>query len=218
MTPWACTQGNKHIPLGIKDLQLYMHLKHQHEHGTCVKCTPDIQSVNCFSVLQIIYYSAVVWPHKNWGMVWHLWQIHNSCPPNLWEQEILWREHYYYNGAYLPADSNWAPHADAFQSSLENVPMRWTSCCTTLYSWIPIWICSSTHIICQCILRPTKLQMQLRVITYQHLYLKGSMDIWEDPTEGVCQPWGSMAFVLWKPYRSKAPPVKHSMAEVTVSN
>ena len=85
---------------------------------------------------------------------------------------------------------------ELFRKGTPCYPMRWTSCCTTLYTWMPIGqpnLCS--------------LQMQLRVITYQHLYLKGSMDIWEDPTEGVCQPWGSMAFVLWKPYRPKAPPV-----------
>ena len=50
---------------------------------------------------------TVVWPYKNWGTVWHLWQTHNSYPPNLWEQEVLWREYRCYNGPYLLATTSW---------------------------------------------------------------------------------------------------------------
>ena len=59
MTPWACTQGNKHIPLGIKDLQLYMHLKRQQEHVPATLKNSALQTyrvsiVSLYSKLYII--------------------------------------------------------------------------------------------------------------------------------------------------------------------
>ena len=135
-------------------------------------------NIECQLFLCTPYYSAVVWPHKNWGMVWHLWQIHNSCPPYLWEQKNLWREHCCYNGAYLPADLKLGSSCRC--RCLLELFRKHTPCVhAALYPTLGCQYGSAAaHIlICQCILWPTKFvsmgrKMQMPRETQAEVYLQ----------------------------------------------